>query len=610
MSGGSQLLLGAGEAAAELGNSTDLDGTEDNLSFSGQMTGTTDSKDMTFSFWIYINDTTDGHIINSSVNVFWDVSLSRIVVEGHTSGGSKVLDVKINNLPIKTFIWGMVSVGMASTGTRGVVINDEVWTDLTWTTYTIDGLIEVGGVQGSNDFIIGGQSFGAPTVASHFKGRESDIFLDAVFRNPATESERRKFSVIDSEKGLIPIDSSGLSALSPIMTALTDQDDRTINLNGVDSWTENGVMARSNRGPNQYNAVSSELDGSTQWIRTSSIGASDGKQCFLSFEVLGRNVVGSLNQSVFHIGNGTATRSCEISLKANRLDLYFADAAGTQSVFIRNVGVVDDRNYSFQVSFDTSDQNTLAVIQDGEDITSSLTVSTYIDTALAFNKSDYLVAARAFNGNPAGYDGNLGNFIFDTSLVDLLADNPAYDVETNKPKFVPDGTYLIQTDMRGDQPGVNRGASGAFAVSGGPTFTGARGGSEFFARSIAVDGTNFLSKAGGIFCQSLVKWKSVDSGVTWVVTYANAVTVTNIGNGTDNGQVAYYFGTSENINWGLEENTLRFTDAFDFPIPPEIDGSTVLFLDFEDDTNFGFNKGTDGNYTITGSPSQTGDVNG
>ena len=139
------------------------------------------------------------------------------------------------------------------------------------------------------------------------------------------------------------------------------------------------------------------------------------------------------------------------------------------------------------------------------------------------------------------------------------------------------------------------------------TFTGARGFNEAWFNAIEVDGTNYLS--GSIFCQSLVKWLSTDNGVTWNVTYANSVTVTNIGNGTDNGYVAYYFGTSENINWADEANTLRFTDAFGFPVDPEIDGNTVLFLDFADTSNYGLNKaGSD--FTVTGTPTLRGDLKG
>jgi len=139
--------------------------------------------------------------------------------------------------------------------------------------------------------------------------------------------------------------------------------------------------------------------------------------------------------------------------------------------------------------------------------------------------------------------------------------------------------------------------------------TGARSMSEYIARGAVVDGTNYLT--GSIFCQSLVKWLSVDSGVTWTPTYANAVTVTNIGNGTDNGVVAYYFGTSENINWALEENKNRFTDQLGFPKDMDQvladNPSAVLALDFSDTGDFGFNKaGTD--YTETGTITAGADV--
>lgn len=185
----------------------------------------------------------------------------------------------------------------------------------------------------------------------------------------------------------------------------------------------------------------------------------------------------------------------------------------------------------------------------------------------------------------------------------------------NKPKPVRQvleetgNTPLIAMPISADNPILNLGTGGNFTLNGGG-LVGARGASEHIARGLAVDGTNYLT--GSVFCQSLVRWLSTDGGATWSVFYENSVTVTNIGNGTNNGVVAHYLGFSDNINWALEENKNMVTDQLGFPKDMEkavqnSDWAPVLGLDFSDSTMFGYNKyGSD--FTVTGAPVSGADV--
>jgi len=141
-----------------------------------------------------------------------------------------------------------------------------------------------------------------------------------------------------------------------------------------------------------------------------------------------------------------------------------------------------------------------------------------------------------------------------------------------------------------DNPTVNYGSAGDYGETG--SVAGFRGSFEEWSRGAVVDGANYLT--GSIFCQSLVKWKSLDGGATWSVTYANAVTVTNIGNGTDNGVVAYYLGLSDNINWALEANKNLVTNQLGWArtmatVIIESGWTPVLGLDFKNTANFGLN---------------------
>ncbi|WBC28528.1 hypothetical protein TPMD03_54 [Thiohalocapsa phage LS06-2018-MD03] len=160
-----------------------------------------------------------------------------------------------------------------------------------------------------------------------------------------------------------------------------------------------------------------------------------------------------------------------------------------------------------------------------------------------------------------------------------------------------------------DNPTLNLGSTGDYGKIGSPS--GYRGGSEYISRSAIVDTSNYLT--GSVFCQSLVKWTSSDSGVTWNVTYSNSETVTNIGNGINNGIVSYYFGFSDNINWALETNKNLITNQLGYPRKPsdvirDSEWTPVLGLFFDDSNNYGLNRyGAD--FTVNGTISQGEDFN-
>ena len=167
----------------------------------------------------------------------------------------------------------------------------------------------------------------------------------------------------------------------------------------------------------------------------------------------------------------------------------------------------------------------------------------------------------------------------------------------------------IAAPCSADNPIKNYGTAGDYVLVGGG-LEGKRGDSEEISRSIVVDGTNYLT--GSIFCKSLVKWLSLDGGVTWSVTYANDVTVTNIGNGTDNGVVAYYLGFSDTIDWVQEANKNMVTSQLGYPraftdAVKDSGWTPVLGLGFKDTTNFGLNDyGTD--FVETGTIVASADV--
>lgn len=102
--------------------------------------------------------------------------------------------------------------------------------------------------------------------------------------------------------------------------------------------------------------------------------------------------------------------------------------------------------------------------------------------------------------NSYQYSGMLGDVYFDTSYIDLSANNPFWNSDENKPAYLgkngelPTGSApLIYLPLRADSAGKNMGTGGDFTVNG--TLEGARGPSEFWANSAEFDGsTGYLGR--------------------------------------------------------------------------------------------------------------------
>jgi hypothetical protein len=88
-----------------------------------------------------------------------------------------------------------------------------------------------------------------------------------------------------------------------------------------------------------------------------------------------------------------------------------------------------------------------------------------------------------------GTNTNIGEFYMANAYYDLSTSNPFWDSATNRPnsvrKVIADTsvTPLIALPIIGNDAGNNLGSGGDFTVNSGP-FVGARGGSEFWSRSV------------------------------------------------------------------------------------------------------------------------------
>ena len=603
----SLLLATSGDIASGVvePEGVDFDGVSDYLSRSTDLTGNVDSKTFTFSCWVYNGNVSSVSSIYSvgtatAADIYIRSNLGYLeLVLGYGEFGSTGVQLRTPDYSIPKDTWShiLISCDTSNTTKRHVIIND-IAVSTTWTTYN-NQAIKLTSIYNSKYIGIGISSF---DNSSKIKGRTSHLFIDYTYRDLSIEANRRLFITAAGK----PTPTATLKALNPILyLPMKDAATAHINEGTGGNFTLNGTIATSNRGANQDNCVASYLNGTSQYLsRTSLTGVADGKQFTLSFNYYIRV---DTTMDIFSTSTGKVTSRYGFADK--RLSFWFKNSSNTTilSYYVPLVYSTLKTNHTISTSCDTLN-GTIKVSIDG--VVVAPTIVTNTNDTIDFSSADQYYIGNGANGFNAG---NIGELYFDTKYIDLATLNPFWGSVENKPisvrKVIANTgvTPLIAMPLDASNAGKNYGTGGDFTANSGP-YVGARGGSEVWARSVLVDNSNYLTYTGGLLCASLVKWVSTDSGVTWNVSYLNNVTVTNIGAGTDNGRVAYYFGTSELINWALEVNKLRFTDGLGYPIQPTIDNNTLLYLAFNNPTNFGKNDGSGNDLIITGTVTQSSDV--
>lgn len=284
--------------------------------------------------------------------------------------------------------------------------------------------------------------------------------------------------------------------------------------------TQNGVIARSGRGANQFNVPYSDLDGAADYLsRTSApTGIADGKQ--FTFQCVVNSDVTS-NQDIIAFGDASSPRFT-VTLGSTLLISGFNSSGSNRlSASITGNPLVSGRNYILTVSIDMSDTAKRHVYLNG--VSQTVTWSTYTNEALGFNITGtprYRVGASVDTTPSSYFNGRLGNVFFHTSYIDL-------SVPANLAKFVTgtgidaeaadlgaDGSTplgvqpLIYLPMYGNNAGKNYGSGGDFTVNSGP-YTGSRGPNEFWGNKADFDGST-----GYLYRNSAVSALTSASGVS------------------------------------------------------------------------------------------------
>lgn len=460
-----------------------FDGTNDYLERTSDMTGNADSKTFTFSVWFYYifeNSTfwlySSGNTGSVSRDFNIDIEPNTLRLRGGNDGGT--LQAAFTNMgQMYKEGWNhlLISMNMASTANRKVYINDTVITptyyDYVNTTLPFSSNVHrVGTYSYSNDY-------------EKFKGRLAHMFLDHTYRDLSVTANRRLFITADGK----PADSDTLAALNPILyLPMTSADTAGYNSGTGGNFTVNGVLATAQRGPNQDNCSASVFDGSSDYLdKALSLNT---KQLTCSFTLQ---------------ANGAIADHRLFDAADNHFRIYYGSTlqirctnAAAGIVFVGTIAApTAGREVHVAFSFNNATSSYVFMV-DGVSVT-PLSI-TQVDDALVVN-GDVDIGRRS-NGSQY-VNGSLGEFYLNNTYIDLATSNPFWDSGTSLPIPVRNVisntgvTPLIALPMIGSDAGNNLGSGGDFTVNSGP-YTGARGGSEFWARSASFNGsTGILSRS-------------------------------------------------------------------------------------------------------------------
>jgi len=335
-------------------------------------------------------------------------------------------------------------------------------------------------------------------------------------------------------------------------------------------FTAIGVLATAERGPNQDNCSASTFNGSADYL-TSSFDEWPGNSKV--FTVSGTiNVTTGADGLVYRLyknGYGVVfeiTTNIYGSLYIKAYDASYANRFYVQwknSVGANNA-LKPNHNYHFSLSVDMSNTSKRHLIINGAAV--SPTYTYYTNTPMGFDNANR--AAIGYVSGGGYFKGSIGELYLNPSYMDLSSDNPFWDEDSNRPnslRKVISTTGLrpvMALPMQGDNAGANYGWSGDFTVTSGP-FIGARGGSEFYARSLRFDNTSNgqVSKTSAL----------TGNSNTLQITIAFAIKATNLSG--DDGiwgfdgyrQYMYRSQSGSGIAWHINNtsgNTVLSTNSF------------------------------------------------
>ena len=470
----------------------DVDDSNDYLLRSSDFTSNSDSKTFTFSAWVYTTNNTDAFRMYSLAgNQTYFMHTDKTVdINGGNSSDSNILSVQgtHNSLPIFTWNHILISFDMANASNRYIYFNDVNETsNFTFATYTDDSI----------DF-----TRTAHSIVTNTSGGGGDecriagVYLDYTYRNLTTASNRRLF-----------IDADGLYVTPPttgiMNVTISDTDSPGTNSGTGGDLTLNGTIARSGRGPNQYNGQASTFDGVStgdKLVRTSQLSnMTDVKTGTFRFSI---NADGDAGTIISVSSDSAVGTFALVTIAADgTLDITGVGTDTSTKLYATLTGYgIKGKWETHCITFDLSDTSKRAWFVDG--VATSPTWVTYVDANIDYTRAQSAVANQYGSGSGASpLRAKLSDIWFDTSYTADLS--VFYDTDTGKPKMLgasgsePTGSSpIVYLPLNGNNAGENKGTGGDFTVNSGP-FTGARGPSEFWGSAASFDGSaQYLNRTG------------------------------------------------------------------------------------------------------------------
>lgn len=471
----------AQQASVVQAEAIDYDGTNDWLTNSSGLTGNTAGKTFTFSAFVYLPTTGSNKYImmfgsyanNAGFHVFLNGS-NRLFIRGY-SGSSAVLDMNVGSpeVPLSTFMSIVVSIDLANAANRHVYLNDiDVTSSVTWTTYSNANI----------DFNTTPQWIahtGSPYPP--YKGRLSNVFLDKTYRNLSVTANRRLFVKADLSPAV------GQAALNPLVyVPMSDPTQPGLNQGTGGNFTLTGVVARSGRGPNQYNAVYANLNSpldNTQYVTEPSYSATTYTAVTIAFstQLTGtwRAYMSSGADPFLNVGTGG------ISVQISQWSPSYVNK-GTVSI---PLSFVAGRNYNVVISINAvSGAYSWCVNGQSGSGTVSLAAGTAQRTQLrirppsnqANSISNFYVAYDSYLDMTSA--ANIAKFMSGTGI-------DAAPVYLGASGELPTGsTPRIYLPFYANNPGTNKGSGGNWTENGAP-YVGARGPNEYWGNKAVFNGT-------------------------------------------------------------------------------------------------------------------------
>ena len=465
-----------------------FDGTSDYLTRSSNMTGNANSKTFTFSCWIYPTKTTMMVLLGNASRFYFrhDGAAFRFFAYQASPSSSTAFSFSIPGIPINTFSNVLCSIDLANTSNRYVYVNDIAQT-VTWSVYN-NSLADF---SQSAYFIIkdGGAYDG---------GRLSNFFLDYTYRDLSTTSNRRLFITAEGTP------SSTIPSNPILYLPLTDAATAGSNSGTGGDFTVNGVLATAQRGPNQDNCVAMKFDGSNDYIRKNSSLTGTGQTA--------RTMTFSAVLTVPPLANaksGTMIMFRDNTLGADQSPLLITQSiSGFYSLTIRDTTDTNVMNqYNLGTYLGHGQTNHVCFSLDLDDASASKMYVNGIERSnfpsatpsggFRFNANRLYIGSDTSAGVTT--NGSMGEFYWDDGFIDLATENPFWDSDTNRP--IPLNTVientgttpLIAMRMPANSAETNLGTGGQFGLVGTP-YVGQRGGNEFWARSMNLATSAYVSK--------------------------------------------------------------------------------------------------------------------